>query len=140
MRLAPGTASALDADAVAAGRDVGATGAFDRDIGGRQLNFQRDGEGFRDAETGSHWDVPGRATSGPLAGRQLTAVPLRWRPGAPGVAVVSAMTHTTSVRSLPLQVSRGAARTIEGMSPNRSEPTATTTRGDTGSPAVNHPC
>ncbi len=72
---APGTASALDAATIAAGRDVGATGVFDRRVDGRALTFAPAGNGrFRDRETGSTWDLLGRAVAGPLTGRRLRAV------------------------------------------------------------------
>jgi hypothetical protein len=71
----PGTASSLDAGSVADGRDVGATGVFLRDLDGQQLTFEADGDGFRDAETGSSWDVLGNATDGPLAGSNLEGYP-----------------------------------------------------------------
>jgi hypothetical protein len=69
-----GTASALDAAVVAGGRDVGAAAAYSRIVDGRTLTFQRDGERLIDAETGSAWDVLGRAVDGPLAGTQLQPV------------------------------------------------------------------
>lgn len=69
-----GTASALDAASVAGGRDVGAAAAYSRVVDGRTLTFQRDGERLVDAETGSSWDVLGRAVEGPLAGAQLQPV------------------------------------------------------------------
>jgi hypothetical protein len=68
---APGTASALDAGSVAGGRDVGAALAFAREIDGQTLTFAFDGARIVDEETGSAWDVLGRAVSGPLAGAQL---------------------------------------------------------------------
>jgi hypothetical protein len=67
-----GTASALDDSDLPNGRDVGATGAFEPVIDGQHLTFERTKDGFRDHETGSGWDVLGRAISGPLAGRTLT--------------------------------------------------------------------
>jgi hypothetical protein len=70
----PGTASALDASFVAGGRDVGAAAAFSRIVDGQTLTFSRDGEALRDVETGSTWDVLGRAVAGPLAGAQLEPV------------------------------------------------------------------
>ena len=73
---APGTSSALDASAIADGRDVGSTGVFGRELGGRVLTFESAGPGsYQDAETGSTWNVFGRATSGPLAGQRLESVP-----------------------------------------------------------------
>jgi Protein of unknown function (DUF3179) len=50
--------------------------AFESTVDGRALTFsaKQDGTQFADAETGSTWDFTGRATSGPLAGRQLRRV------------------------------------------------------------------
>lgn len=70
-----GTASALDAGSVSGGRDVGATGVFSRIVDGEELSFSADGDGFVDEQTSSTWNVLGEATSGPLAGTQLEAVP-----------------------------------------------------------------
>lgn len=72
----PGMASALDQSRIASGRDVGASGVFDRRAGGRTLTFEPGpGSTFRDRETGSAWDLRGRAVSGPLRGARLTVVP-----------------------------------------------------------------
>jgi len=71
---APGTASALDADLVAQGRDVGAAVAFSREMDGQTLTFRLDGDHVIDEQTGSEWDVLGRAVSGELEGRELTPV------------------------------------------------------------------
>jgi len=74
---APGTASALDAPAIDAGRDAGATGVFVPIADGQRLTFSRTGGrdgAITDAETGSTWAVTGQATSGPLAGSQLESV------------------------------------------------------------------
>jgi hypothetical protein len=70
----PGTASALDRADTAAGRDVGGTGVFRPVVGGRELTFTRDGDGFVDRETGTRWDVFGTAVGGSLAGSRLDAV------------------------------------------------------------------
>jgi hypothetical protein len=71
----PGTASALDSAAIQAGRDVGATGVFDRELDGKRLSFEPYGNGvFRDKETGSIWNVLGYATEGSLAGKRLTPI------------------------------------------------------------------
>lgn len=69
-----GTASALDASSVAGGRDVGTAAAYRREHAGRTLSFARAGEQLTDAQTGSSWDVLGRAVAGPLAGAQLEPV------------------------------------------------------------------
>ncbi len=71
---AAGTASALDAGTVAGGRDVGTANAYARDLDGQTLTFAFDGLLIVDNETGSAWDVLGRALSGPLVGKQLTPV------------------------------------------------------------------
>lgn len=89
-----GTASALDADTVSGGRDVGATGVFSRVVDGEELGFEADGDRFVDDETGSSWNILGRATSGPLAGTQLEAVPhvdtfwFAWAAFRPDTAVI----------------------------------------------------
>ncbi|MFP4227912.1 MAG: DUF3179 domain-containing protein [Salinivenus sp.] len=71
----PGTVSALDARTINQSKDIGATGVFDRQVDGRTLTFQYDGDGaFLDEETGSTWTVTGRATSGPLEGTQLERI------------------------------------------------------------------
>lgn len=69
-----GTASALAGSTVAGGPDIGATGAFISVLDGRKLHFEPTSAGFRDRETGSAWNVLGRATNGPLIGRALTPV------------------------------------------------------------------
>jgi len=69
----PGTASPLDSRDIL-GRDIGATGAFSPVVDSRTLSFERSGAPgapIRDRETGSSWSITGRATAGPLAGRQL---------------------------------------------------------------------
>ena len=69
----PGQASALDATTVAGGADIGTVGVFVPVVEGQRLHFEEDSSGFRDRETGSTWNVLGRATAGPLRGAQLTA-------------------------------------------------------------------
>ncbi len=72
---APGTASAVDRQYMAQGRDVGASATYDPVVGGRFLTFEEAGDGrFRDRETGSVWNLAGRAIEGELAGTQLTEV------------------------------------------------------------------
>lgn len=69
-----GTNSALDTSAIADGRDVGSVGIFDRNIAGQTLTFSWDGSAFRDEETGSTWDILGRAVDGALKGNQLQPI------------------------------------------------------------------
>jgi len=71
---ATGTASALDAQTVAAGRDVGTAVAYQRALDGQTLTFVRVGDQIMDQETGSVWDVLGNATAGPLAGQALAPI------------------------------------------------------------------
>jgi uncharacterized protein DUF3179 len=70
----PGTASALDEDAVAAGRDVGSAAVFARAAGGRTLTFGSEGDRIVDEQTGSEWNPLGRALEGELTGAQLKRV------------------------------------------------------------------
>lgn len=62
------------------GEDKRSVRAFERTIDGRRLEFfqktEKDGSGVQllDVESGSTWNFEGKATSGPLAGRQLTKI------------------------------------------------------------------
>ena len=69
-----GTASALDGRSIASSRDVGAVGVFDPNLDGRNLTFRADGDSIVDNETGSVWSILGKATEGPLTGKELTPV------------------------------------------------------------------
>jgi hypothetical protein len=66
-----GVLSVLDADRIAFSRDIGTVAAFDRHADGRELDFAPKGEEFVDRQTGSTWDITGRAIVGKLAGSQL---------------------------------------------------------------------
>ncbi len=70
----PGQASALEAGQTGAGRDVGSAAVFLPVVDGRRLSFVADGDGFRDTETGSTWNIAGRAVSGELAGAELEQI------------------------------------------------------------------
>ena len=75
----PGTVSALDRGMIADSEDIGATAVFDRELDGRLLSFEpnpedESGQTFIDLETGSVWDIFGRAVSGELAGSELRPV------------------------------------------------------------------
>ena len=72
--FSPGTTSALDGSDIAASRDVGATGVYDRRLGDQTLTFRLDSGAFIDEETGSTWNVLGRAVDGPLTGETLTPI------------------------------------------------------------------
>ena len=69
-----GLASALDASDIAAGRDVGATAVFERELDGQTLTFTVAGGEIVDEQTGSAWTILGEAVSGELAGEQLEPV------------------------------------------------------------------
>ncbi|MEE8486541.1 MAG: DUF3179 domain-containing protein [Gemmatimonadota bacterium] len=73
---ASGAASALDKTRISAGRNIGQTAAFLRIVDGQTLTFEATGDGFyTDHETGTTWDLAGRATNGPLAGARLEPIP-----------------------------------------------------------------
>jgi hypothetical protein len=76
---------------IAVGVDNRSVRAFERMVDGRRLEFFKTAEGLKgiesaksstpayqllDAETGSIWNFEGKATSGPLAGRQLKRIPV----------------------------------------------------------------
>jgi hypothetical protein len=69
-----GTSSPLDTDTIAGGRDVGAAAVYVRALNGQPLTFKFDGTNIVDKDTGSMWDILGRAMSGQLAGKTLTPV------------------------------------------------------------------
>ena len=48
--------------------------AFRPAAGGRTLTFESVDGGFADSETGSRWNVTGRATEGSLEGEQLEVI------------------------------------------------------------------
>lgn len=70
----PGLASVLDTGSLADGRDVGTNAVFERELEGLMLTFAADGDRIIDEQTGSIWNVLGRAVSGELEGSQLTPV------------------------------------------------------------------
>jgi hypothetical protein len=70
----PGTTSALDDDAVAAGRDVGSASVFSRTLDGASLTFRSEGGRIVDEQTDSEWNALGRALEGELTGEQLERV------------------------------------------------------------------
>ena len=74
----PGAVSALDNAVIETSREVGGAGVFRPTLDGRALTFEPnpgDPQTFRDRETGSTWNIFGRAVAGELAGAQLTPVP-----------------------------------------------------------------
>lgn len=69
-----GTSSALDGPVIAASRDIGAAAVFDRTLDGKLLTFSLRNDHFVDDQTGSSWDILGRATDGPYAGKRLSPI------------------------------------------------------------------
>ena len=77
---APGALSILDSGNLAQAREVGTTAVFETTLDGvGMLTFapnpdDPDGQTFVDAETGSIWDIFGRAIAGELTGSELTRI------------------------------------------------------------------
>ncbi|MHC4213113.1 MAG: DUF3179 domain-containing protein [Planctomycetota bacterium] len=69
-----GALSALDAERTAYSRPSGSTGVFDRRLDEKTLSFKADSRLFVDKETGSTWNITGKAIAGPLAGKQLKPI------------------------------------------------------------------
>jgi len=67
-----GANSALDASEIANSREDGSTGAFNRTINGRTLVFNYDSGNIVDEQTGSVWNISGKAIEGELEGEQLS--------------------------------------------------------------------
>lgn len=69
-----GALSALDAEDMKKSRQIGSTGVFDPAVGGQRLKFRYEDGHFVDAETGSKWNILGKAVSGRLQGRSLKRI------------------------------------------------------------------
>ena len=91
-----GQASALEAESIGRGRDVGTVGVFATSVGEQDLTFSRSEAGFVDEPTGSQWNLAGEATAGPLAGTRLERIPhldtfwFAWATYAPGTPLIDA--------------------------------------------------
>lgn len=71
----PGRASALDSAEIAEGRDIGTVGVYERQLNGQTLSFRPLGDGlFLDSETGTTWNILGKAVDGPHVGEQLIQI------------------------------------------------------------------
>ena len=70
----PGQVSALDKAEIAASKEVGSAAMFKPEVDGQILTFTYQDGVITDSETGSEWDVFGRAIKGELAGQQLQPV------------------------------------------------------------------
>ena len=69
-----GVVSPFDEPSITGSRDVGTAAAFDTRLDGRRLSFERRDGSFVDRETGSRWNIAGRAVAGRLAGERLDPV------------------------------------------------------------------
>jgi hypothetical protein len=70
----PGQVSALDASTIADSREVGSAAMFSPVLEDRRLTFRYEDGTITDRETGSEWDVFGRAVAGELAGAELEPI------------------------------------------------------------------
>jgi len=68
------TRSALSRSKIKSGKAIGAGAVFIRQVGGQTLSLMEEQGMFVDRETGSHWNVFGIATSGPLKGKRLERI------------------------------------------------------------------
>jgi hypothetical protein len=69
-----GQATALEADRVGEGRDVGSVAVFLPIAGDEKLTFAVESGAFVDEQTGSTWNIAGEAIDGPLAGTRLEQI------------------------------------------------------------------
>lgn len=69
-----GTLSVLDAAEIHKSRKIVSATAWSRQFDGQTLSFDFSDNQIRDRETGSHWNVLGKAISGPYTGRHLNKV------------------------------------------------------------------
>lgn len=70
----PGTRSALDASAIASSREIGSGVVFSRVVDGQALTFRPREDRFADDQTGTVWEITGKAVQGPLSGKQLQPI------------------------------------------------------------------
>ena len=64
----------LDSSRIADGEDVGAGVSFSRLVDGQLLSFSSVEGKIVDDQTGSEWNILGKAISGPLTGESLTPI------------------------------------------------------------------
>ncbi len=69
-----GTLSVLDAEEIKESRKIVSVTAWSRQLGGQILSFEFSGNQIRDRETGSLWNILGKAIAGSYAGQQLNEV------------------------------------------------------------------
>ena len=68
------TVSVLDDSEIAESRKVGSVTVFVPEVKDRQLTFIKEGEHFKDTQTGSTWSITGKCISGPMKGEALWPV------------------------------------------------------------------
>lgn len=66
-----GARSAMDAVLISRSRKAGSTGAYSRNIDDQVLTFSYTDSTITDNQTGSKWNITGKAISGPMEGRLL---------------------------------------------------------------------
>jgi hypothetical protein len=71
---AEGALSALDATDMKKSKEAGSTGVFDPLVDRRRLTFRYESGEFIDTETGSHWNIAGKAVRGRLQGKSLKRI------------------------------------------------------------------
>ena len=69
-----GTLSVLDESKIVDSRLIPSVTAWSRRLDNRILNFEYSDDVIKDIETGSSWDILGRAIAGPLVGKRLEKV------------------------------------------------------------------
>ncbi|MEE8465223.1 MAG: DUF3179 domain-containing protein [Dehalococcoidia bacterium] len=69
-----GTTSALDQSSIIFSKDVGSTGVFEAELEGTLLTFRVENDVFVDDQTGSVWNILGRAVEGEMTGKSLTPI------------------------------------------------------------------
>ena len=72
--FAGGTLSAFAGRGNADNRTVGSTGVYEPVVDGQKLTFKVEADVIVDEETGSKWNILGRAVEGPLEGSRLAPV------------------------------------------------------------------
>jgi len=110
-----GMLSALDAENIRESRQIPAAAAYSRNVRGRVLNFETAGSRVVDRETGSAWDLFGRATAGPMKGARLTPMDsgvhfaFAWLAFNPASEIYGSPGAKTSVRG-PVSKDSGGSR------------------------------
>ncbi len=70
----PGMLSVLDNEAISSSRAIAAAAGYSAEVRGKTLSFDHRDGAIVDRETGTHWDLLGRAIAGPLRGERLAPI------------------------------------------------------------------